>query len=106
LPVRFKRNAEIEEAPLESECILFSPSRNKFFVLNRTASFIWSQVREPATAEEVSGSLSKSFAGASASDIRSDVKAILDEMLDLAVVVAADPHDAAPSSSSTSGDAT
>lgn len=97
MPVRFKRNAEIEEAPLDNECILFSPSRNKFFVLNRTASFIWSQVRRPVTAEEVSSTLSKSFAGAGASEVRSDVQSILDEMLELAVVVAADPHDTATS---------
>lgn len=95
MPRRFQRSTEIEEAPLERECILFSPARNKFFVLNSTASFIWSQLKDPVTAEELASNLSKSFSEVTETDARDDVESMLDEMLSLAVVVAAEAHEAA-----------
>ena len=43
----YQQGVGIESAPLRDEVILFHPSSNKFCVLNRTSSFIWSELKSP-----------------------------------------------------------
>jgi hypothetical protein len=93
----FKRIAEIETAPLDKECILFSPSKNKFYVLNRTASFIWSRMEKPASSGDVAAALLASFSGVTESQAVQDVESALSEMTSLAVIEPA--HAEAPVSS-------
>ncbi len=82
----YRRKPEIESAPLDRECILYSPGANKFLHLNSTASFIWSRIGEPASAESVAGELVRSFEGVQRSDALRDVESLLTEMVSLAVV--------------------
>ncbi len=84
----FRRKPEIESAPLERECILYSPGANKFLHLNSTAAFIWSRIGQPANAESVAGDLATSFAGVRRSDALRDVESLLKEMVSLSVVEA------------------
>ena len=86
MPDTFKRNAEIEAAPLDDECILFSPSKNKFYVLNRTASFIWSRMEKSSSADDVAAAVMRSFSGVTASQVIQDVESALSEMASLAVI--------------------
>ncbi len=83
----FRRTAGIEAAPLQDEIILFHGPSNKFCVLNRTSSFIWSQLAEPATSEGIAARMGASFKGVTPSEAMSDVDAALKEMLALGLIV-------------------
>jgi hypothetical protein len=84
--VRFQRNPGIEAAPLERESILFNPTVNKFYLLNRSAAFIWEQLQSPASAEEIAASLCRSFGGVAETQAREDVRSTLEEMLSHSVI--------------------
>lgn len=82
----YRRKPEIESAPIERECILYSPGADRFLHLNSTASFVWSRIGEPATAESVAGALASSFEGVQRSDALRDVESLLEELVSLSVV--------------------
>jgi hypothetical protein len=86
----FHRNQRIEAAPLNEEAILFDPASSKFFMLNRTSSFIWDRLSSPATAETLAGDICKSFGNVTQSDALNDVRTALDEMVSMELVVASD----------------
>lgn len=84
---RFQQCAGVESAPLRDEVILFHSSSNKFCVLNRTSSFIWSALEQPSTGVEVAERLGASFEGVDRDKARADVDSALAEMLSLGLVV-------------------
>lgn len=83
----FGRAAGIEAAPLQDEVILFHAPSNKFCVLNRTSSFIWSQLAEPTTCEGIAARMAASFTGVTLGEAMSDVDKALMEMLALGLIV-------------------
>src|SRR5205814_7250224 len=87
---RFQQCAGIESAPLRDEVILFHSSSNKFCVLNRTSSFIWSELERPSTGVEIAERMGASFGGVGPVQARADVDSALDEMLALGLVVRVD----------------
>jgi hypothetical protein len=89
---RFQQSAEIEFAPLQDEVILFHASSNKFCVLNRTSSFIWSELKQPSTSAEIAERLGVSFSGVTADQAMSDVDAALGEMLALGLIVSVEAN--------------
>jgi len=84
---RFQQSVGVESAPLRDEVILFHPSSKKFCVLNRTSSFIWSELKEPLTGAEIAVRLGAGFGGVALDQARSDVDSTLNEMLALGLVV-------------------
>ena len=86
----FQRNQRIEAAPLNEEAILFDPTSSKFFMLNRTSSFIWDRLSAPSTAESLAGEVCKSFENIGPEDALKDVRTALDEMLSMELVVASE----------------
>lgn len=87
MSVRFQQSAGIEFAPLQEEVILFHSPSNKFCVLNRTSSFIWSQLKEPASSEEIARRLEGSFSDVESTQASLDVDAALQQMLSLGLIV-------------------
>jgi len=87
---RYQQSPGIEFAPLQDEVILFHSPSNKFCVLNRTSSFIWSELKQPASCEEIAGRLGASFSGVGIDRALSDVDATLHEMLALGLIVSVD----------------
>lgn len=83
----FKRNPRVEAAPLNEEAILLDPATSKFFMLNSTSSFIWERLSTPNTAESLAGEICKSFDNVAMPDALNDVRATLDEMLTMGLVV-------------------
>lgn len=86
----FQRNPRVEAAPLNEEAILLDPATSKFFMLNSTSSFIWERLSMPATADSLAGEICKSFDKIAMPDALNDVRAALDEMLSMELVVAND----------------
>jgi len=84
---RYQQSPGIEFAPLQDEVILFHASSNKFCVLNRTSTFIWSELKQPASSEEIAQRLGESFDGVGFQQVKSDVDTTLQEMLSLGLIV-------------------
>jgi hypothetical protein len=93
---RYRQSAGIEFAPLKDEVILFHSSSSKFCVLNRTSSFIWSQLSQPASREEIAQRLGASFSGVNPSQALSDVDSTLQELLALELIVPIDSQTELP----------
>ena len=87
----YSRSASVEAAPLERECILFHPGANRFFVLNDTAAFIWSMLETANTVAEIATKLRGAFSGVTPERAEADVRAALEQMLELTVVEIAEP---------------
>lgn len=86
----FKRNPKTEMASLNEEAMLFDAEKSQFFHLNQTASFLWSQLSEPSTAEQLAGELCKSFDGVGLSDALRDVQETLGQMLSQGIIIVAE----------------
>lgn len=86
----FEKNPNVEAAPLNEEAILFDPATSKFFMLNRTSSFIWERLTTPMTAKSLADELCKSFDQVQAADALNDVRAVLDQMVSMDLIVAKD----------------
>jgi hypothetical protein len=97
MSTRFQQSAGIESAPLQDEVILFHSPSNKFCVLNRTSSFIWSQLKDPVTSEEIAHRLEGEFSEVDPGQALSDIDAALKEMLALGLIVSVNgtsqPHE-------------
>jgi hypothetical protein len=85
--MRFQQTAGLEAAPLQDEVIVFHSPSNRFCVLNRTSSFIWSQLKDPVTSGEIADRLQASFCDAGPGEVTVDVEAALQEMLGLGLIV-------------------
>ena len=82
----YRRNPTVEGAPLHQETILFEPGTNKFCMLNGTAAFLWEQLHQPATVEQLSAEVCRHFAGVDKEVAEVDVRRALEELRQLAIV--------------------
>lgn len=87
MDTQFHQNPVIEVAPLQDEVILFHAPTNRFCVLNRTSSFIWSRLKGPATAKEIADEVGKHFRGVPQQEVLQDIDSVLSEMLSLELIV-------------------
>ena len=87
---RFQQNPKVEAAPLNEERILFDSRTNRFAVLNDTSTFLWEQLAEPKTVEELATELHRTFDVAGIPDARRDVEKALSELQSMEFVVLAD----------------
>jgi hypothetical protein len=85
---RYQRKIGVESAPLDAEEILFHAERQKFLMLNETARFLWSQLSEPRSPEELAKGLSESYASVTTSQALLDVEETLRKLEELEFVVA------------------
>jgi hypothetical protein len=85
---RYQRKLGVESAPLDAEEILFHAERQKFIMLNETASFLWSRLSEPRSPEELARGLCESFASVTSSQALLDVEQTLRRLEELEFVVA------------------
>jgi hypothetical protein len=46
---------------MKHETVLFNAENNKFCLLNHTAAFLWQQLGEPRTTEQLAADLCKNF---------------------------------------------
>jgi hypothetical protein len=86
MSVTYRRNPDIEAAPMQGESILFDPASNKFCLLNGTAAFVWEQLATPATIEHISQELCRHFDSAEPNRVEQDVREVLDRFVELLLV--------------------
>jgi len=88
-----RRSPKIEEAPLHGELMLFDGAAAKFFVLNRTMSFLWRYCDGEHSLADVLKMLTQEFADVEPAAAESDLRKALQELISLGLVV--DTGDAA-----------
>ena len=91
MPVLYQQNSGIEAAPLQDEVILFHPTSGKFFVLNKTSSFIWSNLREPSTSQQISDKMLNSFRKTEEANLARDIDSVLQEMVSQGLIIRTQP---------------
>jgi hypothetical protein len=84
----YRRNGQVEEAPLSGELMLFDPARAQFFVLNRTMAYIWRRCDGAHGRERLLAGLQEEFAGVEVEAAHADLQRALDELLALGLVTA------------------
>jgi hypothetical protein len=83
---RYRRVAGVEAAPLQGESILYDPESKRFFVLNRTAAFVWERLESPAVVEDLAAAVCGAFQAVELEAARSDVRGTLVQMVELGLV--------------------
>ena len=83
----FTRNPKIEEAPLQGELMLFDPESSKFYVLNRTMTFVWRRCDGAHNAESMLAGLQREFAEVEPAAAEADLRGALAELVSLGLVV-------------------
>lgn len=80
------RNPAIEEAPLESDLMLFDPESSKFYVLNRTMAFVWRECDGEKTVSAILDRMTRQFSGVDPRSAGQDVQAAVDQLVSLGLV--------------------
>jgi hypothetical protein len=84
--MRYVHRAGVEAAAMQDQTVLYDVQSKRFCVLNDTAAFLWRQLSEGKTADELSGSLMQTFDGVDEGTARSDVEDALAELVKLDLV--------------------
>jgi Coenzyme PQQ synthesis protein D (PqqD) len=85
---RLARNPKIEEAPLESDLMLFDPANSKFYVLNRTMAFVWRECDGQKTVGAILDRMTQSFRNVDAMSASKDLGIAVDQLVSLGLVQA------------------
>lgn len=78
--VRYERAAELLEAELGDELVALEPDAGTCFGFNNVAAAVWRRLSSPKSLSELSAELSDEYE-VSDEECRSDVAALLDELL-------------------------
>jgi hypothetical protein len=83
----WRRNPQVEEAPLQGELMIFDPKSSRFFVLNRTMTFVWRRCDGSHGVAEMADELRNEFADVDRATAEGDLKKALGELASLGLVV-------------------
>jgi sterol desaturase/sphingolipid hydroxylase (fatty acid hydroxylase superfamily) len=83
---RYRRNPQVEAAPMEDETILYNPGPNRFCVLNRAAASVWQGLEGSASAAELGATLRARHPEVADGSAERDVIALLDRLAELELV--------------------
>jgi len=82
-----RRNPQVEEAPLQGELMIFDPASSRFFVLNRTMTFVWRRCDGAHGVKEMAEELRSEFSEVDRATAEGDLKKALGELAALGLVV-------------------
>ena len=82
-----RQNPEVEASELNGELLLFNGATNKFFVMNRTAAFVWEKIKQPTGEQELASALCEHFNGTTKERALEDVRETLKNMQDLGLIL-------------------
>lgn len=83
----FRRSPSVEEAPLQGELMLFDPATSKFFVLNRTMSFVWRRCDGAHTVDTMARDLPAEFRDVDPEAAAEDLRRAVAELDSLGLLV-------------------
>jgi hypothetical protein len=84
---RLRRNPEVEEAPLQGELMIFHPASSRFFVLNRTMTFVWRRCDGAHGVADMVDELRSEFSEVDRATAEGDLTKALGELASLGLVV-------------------
>ncbi len=76
-----RRNPKVEEAPLQSELMLFDPASSQFFVLNGTMAYIWRRCDGETPLSRIAEGLVSDFEGVEAAAADADLREAVEGLL-------------------------
>jgi coenzyme PQQ synthesis protein D (PqqD) len=82
-----RRNPQVEEAPLQGELMIFDPASSRFFVLNRTMTFVWRRCDGAHGVAEMVDELRSEFSEVDRATAEGDLKKALGELASLGLLV-------------------
>jgi hypothetical protein len=85
------RNPKIEEAPLQSELMLFDPTSSQFFVLNGTMAYIWRRCDGETPVDRIAEGLAREFDGVESPSAARDVREAVEDLLAKGLLVDSGP---------------
>jgi hypothetical protein len=80
------QNPEIEASELNGELLLFNGKTNKFFVMNKTAAFVWEKIKQPTDEQALASALCQNFKGLTEGQALEDIKETIKNMRDLGLI--------------------
>lgn len=83
----WRRNPQVEEAPLQGELMIFDPASSRFFVLNRTMTFVWRRCDGAHGIRDMVDELHREFSDVDRAAAEGDLKKALGELASLGLVV-------------------
>jgi coenzyme PQQ synthesis protein D (PqqD) len=83
----WRRNPKVEEAPLQGELMVFDPASSRFFVLNRTMTFVWRRCDGAHGIREMVDELRSEFSEVDRETAEGDLTKALGELASLGLVV-------------------
>lgn len=89
MSVVYQRAQGIEQAPMEGETLLYHKDSRKFCRLNGTAAFMWECLEQARSVDELARDICDAYDGVEMDRAQSDVRAVIDELLGLAIIVEA-----------------
>ncbi len=85
----FRRSPSVEEAPLQGELMLFDAGTSRFFVLNRTMSFVWRRCDGEHTLDGMLRELVDAFQEVDTAAAEQDIRQALSELDSLGLLAPA-----------------
>ena len=82
----YRRNPQVEEAPLGGDLMLFDPVKSQFFVLNSTMAYLWRNCDGEKSLDRIVESIPREFDGTDSHPVATEMKAALDELVSLGMV--------------------
>lgn len=84
--MQYRRNENVEIAPLMEESVLYDPAGNKFCVLNRTATRLWELLDQPQGVDDLSATLCDEFSVDDGTTVERDVQETLRQLEGLGLI--------------------
>ena len=82
--------AGLETAPLQDGSVLYNLKTGKFVMLNRSASFLWTELSSPKSVDDLTHRLLAAFPDTPTGSIGSDIDKALTELKELELVASRD----------------
>ena len=83
---RYRRNARIEESPLQRDLMLYDPEKSQFFVLNATMAYLWKHCDGSKNLDDIIAGMPSSFDGVDPSRASDEARAAIEELKALGLV--------------------
>lgn len=82
----YQRNHQVEEAPLQSELMLYNPTSSQFYMLNPTMAHLWRSCASAQPLESLIESVVAEFEGADRAAVETDVRDAVGQLTSLGLL--------------------
>jgi hypothetical protein len=84
----YRRNPKVEEAPLQTDLMLFDAEKSQFFVLNPTMAVVWRNCDGSKTFDHLIESIRDGFGDIDDVPVETEMRQALAKLVDLGLITA------------------